>query len=358
MTIIIDNIITPYEIARYNAINKVLNGNLEVWFRQKSIDGIRKSNLPEPDFKYRILNNGFFKIDIIYLLNRNKSKIKRVICCGWDSFVYLYAFCFCRINNIRFTLWSGSTFFEMTWQRKIIYPLVKFIVSRTDDYIAYGTRAKEYLLSLGAKKEKIKIFLNSVDVDYFYHNSEKIKKGKTKLKEKYLISTEDTIFLFVGQLIERKGIKELLSAFVIISDIIPSVTLLIAGKGRLGSWIEQFINEHPRIKIKLLGYIQYYKLPEIYSLSDVLVLPSKEEVWGLVVNEALASGIPVIVSNVAGSSADLIGENNGEIINEITESAILDAIKRYMQKKEYIISDYLLKKMKNDKYAKDVFGDI
>ncbi len=358
MTIIIDNIITPYEITRYNAINKVLNGNLEVWFQQKSIDGIRKSNLPEPDFKYRMLSNRFFKIDIVYLLNRNKSKIKRVICCGWDSFVYLYAFYFCRINNIRFTLWSGSTFFEMTWQRKIIYPLVKFIVSRTDDYIAYGTRAKEYLLSLGAKKEKIKIFLNSVDVDYFYHNSEKIKKGKAKLKEKYLISTEDTIFLFVGQLIERKGIKELLSAFVKISDIIPSVTLLIAGKGRLGSWIEQFINEHPRIKIKLLGYIRYYKLPEIYSLSDVLVLPSKEEVWGLVVNEALASGIPVIISSVAGSSADLIDENNGEIINEITEDEILDAIKRYMQKKKYIISDYLFKKMKNDRYAKDVFGDI
>lgn len=358
MTIIIDNIITPYEITRYNAINKVLNGDLEVWFRQESVDGIRKSNLPEPDFKYRILNNRFFKIDIISLLNRDKSKIKRVICCGWDSFVYLYAFCFCRINNIRFTLWSGSTFFEMSWQRKITYPLVKFIISRTDDYIAYGTRAKEYLLSLDAKSEKIKIFLNSVDVDYFYHNSRKIKKGKAKLKEKYLISTEDTIFLFAGQFIERKGIKELLSAFVKISEIFPSVTLLLAGKGRLGSWIEQFIYEHPRIKIKLLGYIQYYKLPEIYSLSDVLVLPSKEEVWGLVVNEALASGIPVIVSHVAGSSADLIDENNGEIINEITEGGISDAIKRYMQKKKYFISGYLLKKMKYARYAKYVFSDI
>ena len=358
MTIIIDNIITPYEIARYNTINKVLNGNLEVWFQKSPIDRVRKSDLPEPDFKYRILNNRFFKVDIISLLNRDKSKIKRVICCGWDSFVYLYAFYFCRKNNIRFTLWSGSTFFEMTWQRKIIHPLVKFIVSRTDDYIAYGTRAKEYLLSLGAKSEKIKIFLNSVEVDYFYHNSGKITKRKAKLKEKYLISTEDTVFLFAGQLIERKGIKEFLSAFVIISEIFPSITLLLAGKGRLESWIKQFIYEHPQVKIKLLGYIQYYKLPEIYSLSDVLVLPSKEEVWGLVVNEALASGIPVIVSRFAGSSVDLIDENNGEIIKEITVEEISDAIKRYMKKKKYIISDDLLKKMNNDTYAKNVFGNL
>ena len=65
------------------------------------------------------------------------------------------------------------------------------------------------------------------------------------------------------------------------------------------------------------------------------MLPSKEEVWGLVVNEALASGIPVIVSRFAGSSVDLIDEKNGEVINEITKDGVSDAINRYLQKRKY-----------------------
>ena len=350
MTIIIDNIITPYEIARYNEINKVLKGRLEVWFQKGTY-------YPEILFKYRILSKNPIMNTIFLKEFRSFNKIERIICCGWDSFVYLYAFLFSKINKIRFTIWSGSTIYEHSFLRNIFHPLIKFIVSHSDDYIVYGTRAKEYLVKLGAEKQKIKIFLNSVDVEYFRQKVFKLRKSKNKLFNKYGLDRNDTVFAFIGQLIDRKGIIELLNGFSIASMKNKNISLLIAGEGKLKNEINDFIKEHAKIKIKLLGYLDYNRLPEVYAMSDALILPSKQEVWGLVVNEALASGIPVIVSRFAGSSVDLIDEKSGEIIKEITKDGVSDAINKYLRKRKYTISGELINKMKNETYAKEVFTD-
>ena len=352
MTIIIDNIITPYEIARYNEIAKVSGENLEVWFRKKSETNRNWRFLPKINFKYRFLDNKLF--ELIKLLHDNKNKIDRIIVCGWDCLIYLYAFWFCKRNRIRFTLWSGSTSYEKSWLRILTIPLVKFIVSLSDDYIAYGTRAKEYLIWLGAKAEKIKIFLNSIDVEFFHKQSIRLKKNESNLRKKYGIPKNGKVIIFAGQLIERKGIRELLDGFRQVTN--SSITLVIAGTGALKPEIESYIRRHKNAKIRLLGFIEYNKLPEVYALSDALILPSREEVWGLVVNEALASGVPVLVSKFVGSSADLVDNNNGEIIKEISAEGIAETLNRFVKKKgKYIISPQLLRKMKNKTYVKDMF---
>lgn len=355
MTIIIDNIITPYEIARYNEVNKVLHSNLEVWFQKKTEINSYWTYFSEIKFKYRFLDKKSF-FGVISLLNKYKNNIERVVCCGWDSFVYLYTFLFCQKNKIRLTLWSGSTIFEKSWRRTLFMPLVKFIVGRADDYIAYGVRAKEYLILLGAREGKIKIFLNSVDVDYFRKEALRLRKLRLDLREKYGIQKDDTVFIYVGQLIERKGIRELIHAFTKVSSLYKNISLAIVGEGRLKEEIASFVRKHLGIKIKLLGHLQYNKLPEAYALSDVLVLPSKEEVWGLVVNEALASGVPVLVSKFAGSSVDLVEKDNGEIIEEISEKGISDILNKFLRKRKYTISSNILEKMKSEIYAKEIFA--
>lgn len=354
MTIIIDNIITPYEIARYNEINITLKGNLEVWFQKETEINRNWTYYPKIKFKYRLLSKKPM-FGIISLLEKNKNNIERIVCCGWTSFPYLYAFFFCKKNKIRFTLWSGSTIYEISLLRKISLPLVKFIIGWTDDFIAYGTRAKEYLIWLGAREDKIKIFLNSVDVDYFHGESLKLKKDKYKLREKYNITTTDTVFVYVGQLIERKGLKELIHGFAKASAENKSITLIIVGKGKLREEIDLFIKNHPGVKIKLLGYLQYNKLPEIYTLSDALILPSKEEVWGLVVNEALASGMPALVSKFAGCTVDLIDKSSGEIIKEISVDDIANVMRKFLMRKKYFISSQLINKMRNIIYVKNNF---
>lgn len=347
MTIIIDNIITPYEIARYNEINKVLKGRLEVWFQKGPY-------YPEILFKYCILpQNPIKRVSFLREFQR-ENKIERIICCGWDSYIYLYSFLFCKINKIRFTLWSGSTIYENSFLRNFCYPLIKFIVSYTDDYIAYGSRASDYLIRLGARKEKIRIFLNTVDVEYFRQKVFKLRMSKTKLLYKFGLDRNDTVFAFIGQLIDRKGVIELLNAFSIASMKYKNISLLIAGEGSLKNEITDFIKEHTKVKIKLLGYIDYNRLPEVYAMSDALVLPSKQEVWGLVVNEALASGIPVLVSRFAGCCVDLVDNNNGEIIAEITPYEIAAVLDKFLKKNKYVISNQVIEKMRLKNYAKTI----
>lgn len=353
MTIIIDNIITPYEIARYNEIDKVMRANLEVWFSKRREINRNWQYLPKINFKYRFLDNKL--LNLIKLLHNNRNKIDRIIVCGWDSFIYLYAFLFCQKNKIRFTLWSGSTLYEKSWLRTLTLPLVKFIISQSNDFIAYGTRAKEYLIWLGAKEDKIKIFLNSVDADYFNREALQLKKNKLKLREKYNLPENDTVFIYVGQLIRRKGILELIHAFAKLSSINKKIALIIVGEGELNKEIELFISKYPETKIKLVGYIQYNRLPEVYALSDALVLPSKEEIWGLVVNEALASEIPVLVSKFAGCSVDLINRDSGEIIEDISEDNIIAILRKFLVGKKYVISSQLISKMRNTIYAKNNF---
>lgn len=353
MTIIIDNIITPYEIARYNEINKVLRGKLEVWFQKKAEINRSWTYLPKIKFEHKYLDGELLKL--VGLLHKNKKNIDRIVCCGWDSVIYLYALWFCKKNKIRFTLWSGSTLYEKSWLRTLSLPVIKYIVRQADDFIAYGTRAKEYLIWLGARKDTINIFLNSVDVDYFHSESLRVKKNKLKLREKYNLPGKDTVFIYVGQLIRRKGILELIHAFAKLSSINKKIALIIVGEGELNKEIELFISKYPETKIKLVGYIQYNRLPEVYALSDALVLPSKEEIWGLVVNEALASEIPVLVSKFAGCSVDLINRDSGEIIEDISEDNIIAILQKFLVGKKYVISSQLISKMRNTIYAKNNF---
>lgn len=353
ITIIVDNIITPYGVSRYNEINKFLDGRFEVWFQAKTERDRNWKEFPQIYFKYRFLSN-FLSIpinfEIFKLMGDYKYKIKRVVCCGWDSLTYLYIFWFCKRNKVRCTLWSGSTAFEKTWRRSLFLPITKLIISWADDYIAYGRRAKEYLISLGAKHNKIKIFLNSIDVDYYQKESSRLKYTRTELRKKYNIQYKDKVIIYIGQLIERKGIKELVAAFANIARKRSDLTLILVGDGRLREDIAQIISGISWAKIQLVDFIQYSQLPELYAVSDVLILPSKQEVWGLVVNEALASNLPVIVSQFAGCSRDLVTEDNGVLIKDISSGGIGKAIEKFLGSDKYFVSSSILERMRNKNY--------
>lgn len=355
ITIIVDNIITPYGVARYNEINKVLDGQFEVWFQAETEMGRNWTEFPTTHFKHRFLSDLLsipINPEIFKLMRDYRYKVKRVVCCGWDSLTYLHIFWFCKINKIRCTLWSGSTVFEKNWRRSLFLSLTKLIISWADDYIAYGTRAKEYLIRLGAKQDKIKIFLNSIDVDYYQKESNRLKYTRKELRKKYNIQYKDKVIIYIGQLIDRKGIKELVAAFANIARKRSDLTLILVGDGKLREDIAQIISGISWAKIQLLDFIQYFQLPELYAISDVLILPSKQEVWGLVVNEALASGLPVIVSKFAGSSVDIVTDSNGIIIEEITEKGITSALNQYLKREKFEISAITLEKMRNATYAR------
>jgi glycosyltransferase involved in cell wall biosynthesis len=228
-------------------------------------------------------------------------------------------------------LWSGSTINEPSLLRKISLPLVKFIIRHSDAFIAYGTRAKEYLEYLGASSEKVFIAYNTVDTDFFMQRCSQLKAPKSELKDKIGIKNKKVV-LYVGQLIERKNVKTLIEAYSKLKDKLD-VALLIVGDGIQKNELKNLCIEDNINDVFFVGFKQREELPQYYAMSDLFVLPSLQEVWGLVLNEAMASGLPVITTNKVGASVDLIkdGENgyvvesgNTEQLYEVTKKILSD----------------------------------
>lgn len=319
MVLLISGIVTPYLISRYNMLFSRSKQKLQVWFQAQSDVNRHWKNFPDMQFPNTILKSKALRVkgkdvhtfhfdpEIRTELEKSKNSIDQLIICGWDSLNYWYATYFAKRNNIPLVLWAESTANEKSWRRSLFMPVVKWVVNQADHYIVPGKRAKEYLISLGAQSSKITTFYNSVDTEFFHQRSSSAKK-KNRLKRDLGIREDETVFLFVGQLIQRKGVVPLLEAFIELAADNQKAKMLFVGKGPLENELKSMVLSTLNDKVIFVSHLEFDALPSVYAAADILVLPSEEEVWGLVVNEALACGLPVIVSAQAGCAPDLVVE--------------------------------------------------
>lgn len=113
-------------------------------------------------------------------------------------------------------------------------------------------------------------------------------------------------FLFAGQMIERKGVDVLLNAFAkLIGNGVVAELHLVGREGDLLCWLEQ-MSHQVQNRVYFHGFEQPCALPARFAAADVFVLPSRHDGWGVVINQALGSGMPVIASTAAGAGNDLI----------------------------------------------------
>ncbi len=239
---------------------------------------------------------------ILRELSREKPEV--IVSSGYSSITNQLAFYSAKAAQIPFVLWSGSTEGEKHWLKPAIRPYLRWFVSNVDGFIAYGSAARDYLVSLGAPRVDISIAPNTVDTSFFAESLRQRNRGTVRrsLLEGLGLNAR-VLVLYVGQLIERKGVDSLIRALAIVQEKCD-VGLLVVGDGRERSSLTRL--SRGLKEVVFAGNIEYRDLPDYYALADMLVLPSHEEVWGLVVNEAMACGIPILCSRTAGCSRDLV----------------------------------------------------
>lgn len=326
--IILHNIMAPYRLPLFTKIAKFKNIDLEVWFLSKSAKNRRwkLEENPRLPFKYKVLQKieiNFFAKDLFtWIFNPTfpwellRSNYDVLICAGWLDFASQIGLLMCKILKRPYILWSESTINEPSWRRKLSLPLVKWIVNQADAYIATGTRAKEYLISLGANPEKIFVGISTVDIQHFQRESRMSKKEKETIKRKHQIKTKK-IILFVGQFIERKGLRYLIRAFGEAKKRNDDIGLVLVGSGPLKSELAEICLREKIDDVYFIDHLEIDQLPKIYGLADLFILPSCEETWGLVINEAMACSLPVIATDKVGASVDLIKNGiNGYVIKD------------------------------------------
>jgi glycosyltransferase involved in cell wall biosynthesis len=153
-----------------------------------------------------------------------------------------------------------------------------------------------------------------VDNAFFAKCATEARANSDAVRAKF--SLPDRYFLFVGRLVEAKGVFELLSAYAKLDPAVRStVGLVIVGDGGARSALEELASRIQPGMVRFTGFVQKEDLPRFYALADALVFPTHSDTWGFVVNEAMACQCPVIASNIAGCVPDLIKDGwNGKVV--------------------------------------------
>jgi len=144
------------------------------------------------------------------------------------------------------------------------------------------------------------------------------------------ISSSGNKMVYVGQLIQRKGLDILLEAMTPLWYRYPDLSLDIIGEGPERRVVERYIQEHPYARITMFGPVSSAKIFEAIAGHDLLILPSRFDGWGIVVNEALALGIPVVVSSACGTADLILHGRNGYIFKSGDPSSLRACLIEFM----------------------------
>jgi glycosyltransferase involved in cell wall biosynthesis len=196
-------------------------------------------------------------------------------------------------------IWWGGTLHSERNIGRLRKAIRKAITLWADRWFTYGQTSTEYLLSLGVKRERIMQSQNAIDEERF----------KAKVEPAWTIEPRPVV-LHVGQFIERKGIGSLLQAAAALQKQGCEFSLLLVGSGPDKSAIERRAEALGLKNIHFQPAQPPDKMPSVYRSADLVVFPTLEDVWGLVANEAILSGVPVLCSKYAGCAPELFPSEN------------------------------------------------
>lgn len=212
--------------------------------------------------------------------------------------------------------------------------LLRWLVRRTDAGLYIGTQSRRVLSGFGLAEERLFPTPYSVDNERFASAAESLKPQKARLCQEYGLDEDLPTFLFCGKLIPKKHPLELLEAYHS-AGLGEKAQLVFVGEGVLHARLEARVRELGLAHVRFLGFLNQSEMPLAYVLGHVLCLFSDPtETWGLVVNEALACGRPVIVRNVVGCAVDLVGPENGWVVPLRDPNALAETLKRAYETRE------------------------
>jgi len=238
---------------------------------------------------------------------------------GWNNFGSLVAANCCVRRGIAMVVMSesGREDESRTWWKEMIKRRVVNLYSAA---LVGGQRHVEYLVELGMPRERIFTGYDVVDNKYFREQAEEVRSRRSEVRQKYRLP--ENYFLASARFIEKKNLRRLIRAYAEYrrrsevrdqkSEVGGNVPwdLVLLGDGPLRQSLNsQLSTLNLQAHVHLPGFKQYDELPVYYALAKAFVHASTTEQWGLVVNEAVASGLPVIVSDRCGCAPELLNGN-------------------------------------------------
>ncbi len=305
----------PYRIPLFNALAATDDVDLEVLFLAER-DPRRQYPVYSTEFLFerRVLpGSGLLARGRWVVLSRGaRAELDRfdpdvVLLGGWNQPAFWTGLRWAARRRRPVLLWVESTARDERSGNPLLERLKRRAVASAAGFLVPGRAAQEYVQSLGVPAKRIVIAPNAVDLSIFSVKAD--RRGR-----------EGCTFLYVGRFSQEKGVDVLLRAF---RDV-PG-RLLLAGSGPQEEQVRALADE----RVELLGHVAREDLPTLYASADCLVLPSRSEAWGMVLNEAAAAGLPLVATEAAGGGYDLIEDGvNGYRVPVEDELALATALRK------------------------------
>ncbi|MBZ5598762.1 MAG: glycosyltransferase family 4 protein [Acidobacteriia bacterium] len=322
--VLLTEIIAPYRIPVFNALARHEGIDLQVIFLAENDPALRQWLVyrDEIQFTYQVLPSWRQRLGKHNLLvNRGLGAALRqaapdaILCGGYNYPASWESMLWARRNGVRFYLWVESNAHDQRSGRLLVESLKRKFVRNCDGFVVPGRSSLEYVKSFGVEEGAIFTAPNAVDTRRFAEEAGRVRDDCAMQRE--ALGLPGRFFLFVGRLVAEKGVFDLLQAYVTLTaKLKEEIGLVFVGDGKERAALQRLAAGVEPGCIQFAGFAQREQLAAYYALADLLVFPTHTDTWGLVVNEAMACGLPIIATSVAGCTADLVRDGwNGRVID-------------------------------------------
>lgn len=306
------NIPSPYRVDFFNALGKLCD--LTVLFENNAAKSRDSSWLEN---RIRSFNAVFLKgirtgeaegfcPEVVRFLS--SKKYDQIVVGIYSSPTGMLAIEYMRLRHIPFILSSdGGLIKNDTGLRHWIKA---HFISAANAWLSTGKLTTDYLCYYGAKKDRVFLypFTSVNETDILKYPVTKDEKRELRLK---LNMSEEKIVLSIGQFIPRKGYDVLLNKC---RNLSRNIGVYIIG-GKITEEYKQIMDTYNLTNVHFLDFMKKPKLVEYYKAADLFVLPTREDIWGLVINEAMSYGLPIITTDRCVAGLEMVRDSiNGKII--------------------------------------------
>ena len=251
-----------------------------------------------------------------------------VVVSGWSTFAAQAALLWCRLQRIPYVLLvvSHDVGPRSGWRAAVKSAVVPRLVRGAAGVLVVGTLARASVIARGASPGHVRVFANTIDVESFGSRAEALATRRPELRRELGLGADDVVVLSVARLAPEKRHDILVRAVAEAAD--ERLALVLVGDGTERAALER-LAATLGVRLVLAGDRPWEGVVEAYAAADVFALLSQRETWGVVVNEAAACGLPLVLSDRVGAAADLLQDGvNGSLVPAGSIDAAADALVR------------------------------
>ncbi len=294
-------------------------------------------------YRYRFLHN-WYRSDLVggFFSLVNPGIVGEILQGGWDvlwlhGYMHLthwLALLAAKFAGVPVLSRGESNLLDPRPIRRLIIKnlLLRLWLSQVNGALYIGSHNRDFYRHYGMPEEKLFFTPYTVDNDFFKKEAARLHTRRSALRRKFGVKDERPLILFCGKLIPKKQPLLLLKAYASVRRN-KACALLYAGDGVLRKDLEEKVSREEIKDVKITGFLNQSEISKVYFAADFLVLPSAwGETWGLVLNEGMNFGLPVVTSDRVGAAVDLVREGkNGFIVPNQDVDALAAALAQLVE---------------------------